>query len=154
MTQLPVSVHFDLPEGWEPVATEDAAFAAIRSDTAGIMLTGGVWPRSVPLRTVAAEAAQDLREIAAEVTVLSGDDIGADGFVQELRFSTGDETFVRSEVYLAMGEGAEQRAVVRAVLTCTPGEFEAVAPDFREFVGSLGPDDQVLSAGGGGRSRR
>ncbi|NIH77735.1 hypothetical protein [Amycolatopsis viridis] len=141
MTPLPISVHFGLPDGWEPVATDEAAFAAIRSDTAGIMLTGGVWPLSVPLRTVAAEAVDDLRETVAEVTVLSGDDIGADGFVQELRFTTGDETFVRSEVYLAMGEGAEQRAVVRAVLTCTPGEFGTLADDFREFVGSLGPDD-------------
>ncbi|OXM74652.1 MULTISPECIES: hypothetical protein [Amycolatopsis] len=138
---LPVSIHFGLPDGWEPVPARDAAFAAVRSDTAGIMLTGGMWPSAVPLREVAAGSAADLRETAAEVTVLSGDEIGGDGFVQELRFTAGGETFVRSEVYLAMGEGAGQRAVVRAVLTCTRAEFDALAGDFREFVGSLGPDD-------------
>jgi hypothetical protein len=136
MTQLPVSVHFGLPDGWEPVPSDDAAFAAVRSPTAGIMLTGGVW--SVSLREVAAEAVADLRETASEVTVLSGDEIGSDGFVQELRFTVGGETLVRSEVYLAMGELRGQRAVVRAVLTCTREEFDALAGDFRSFVGSLG----------------
>ena len=138
MTQLPVSVHFGLPDGWEPVDTQDAAFAAMRSPTAGIMLTGGVW--SVPLREVAAEAVTALRETASEVTVLSGDEIGSDGFVQELRFTVDGDTLVRSDVYLAMGEARGRRAVVRAVLTCTREEFDALATDFRSFVGSLGPD--------------
>ncbi|MEU0464206.1 hypothetical protein ABZ215_09400 [Amycolatopsis sp. NPDC006131] len=137
---LPVPVHFGLPDGWEPVPSRDAAFAAARSATAGIMLTGGMWPVATPLREVAAESARELRETADEVTVLSGEEIGDGGFVQELRFTVGDETFVRSEVHLAMGEGAGQRAVVRAVLTCTRAEFDALAGDFREFVGSLGPD--------------
>lgn len=140
MTQLPVSVQFGLPDGWEPVPAEDVAFAAMRSPTAGIMLTGGVWPVWVPLRDVAAEAVADLRETASEVTVLSGDEIGSGGFVQELRFTVDDETLVRSEVYLVMGEGPGRRAVVRAALTCTREEFDVLAADFRAFVGSLGPD--------------
>jgi len=141
MTPLPVSVHFGLPDGWEPVPAREAAFAAVRSATAGIMLTGGMWPQATPLRDVAAEAAEELRETAAEVTVLSGDEIGDGGFVQELEFTVDEETFVRSEVYLAMGEAAGRRAVVRAVLTCARAEFEAVVGDFRSFVGSLGPDN-------------
>ncbi|GAB3578474.1 hypothetical protein GCM10027445_45770 [Amycolatopsis endophytica] len=137
---LPVPVHFGLPDGWEPVAAGDVPFAAMRSPTAGIMLTGGVWPTAVPLAEVAAEAVADLRETAPEVTVLSGDTIADGGYVQELRFTVDDEMLVRSEVYLVMGAGREQRAVVRAALTCTDAEFPALADDFRSFVGSLGPD--------------
>ncbi|HVV12609.1 hypothetical protein [Amycolatopsis sp.] len=141
MTQLPVSVHFGLPDGWEPVPVEETAFAAVHSETAGIMLTGGLWPVAMPLRAVAGEAVAELRT-TAEVDTLSGEEIGDDGFVQELRFTIDGETLVRSEVYLAMGRVEGRRAVVRAALTCTRGEFGAVAGDFRSFVASLGPDLQ------------
>ncbi|MBD0423003.1 hypothetical protein AB0L35_22575 [Streptomyces sp. NPDC052309] len=158
-TSLPIPIEFRLPEGWLPAARQeeavaaDVAFAAVhpRPDAgfaANITLDGEVASDEAPLEALADRAVQHLRSVADSVVVADRREVGSEdapGVVQKLTFSATVggmcRALVQSQVLLAMADVRDphRRAVIRAVLTSTEGQFPEVVPEFQEFLGSIRP---------------
>ncbi|WP_020666163.1 hypothetical protein [Amycolatopsis nigrescens] len=158
VTQLPVAVRFELPDGWRPAPPDEvgapgAAFVALNSATQGSGFTANIAVdgevREDGLAGVAEESVRVLGESAQDIAVVSRQEVGsvrAPGLTQDLRVTANiggiAHELLQCQVYLVLGTSADQSrgAVVRAALTCTGDQVGAVLDDFRSFVRTLAPD--------------
>jgi hypothetical protein len=158
--ELPVPIQFELPEGWQPAPPDElcapeAAFVALNTATQGsgftanIAIDGGILSPGETLAELAGESARRLARSARQLTVRGLCEVGepeAPGLAQDLLLVTeiggARRDLAQFQVYLTMGRSAERNgpAVIRAALTCTAEQADAVLGDFRSFVRTLAPD--------------
>lgn len=158
-TTLPVPVEFALPEGWQAAPPDEvgapgAAFVALHRAshgsgfTANITVDGEYREDDATLTAIADASVDQLRGVSESVARSQRRELGsgeAPGLAQVLEVSTmidgTQRPLVQYQVYLSMPDltDSRRRAVVRLVLTATPGQLDAVTSDFQEFVSSVRP---------------
>ncbi|GAA2220411.1 hypothetical protein [Streptomyces nogalater] len=155
---LPVPIEFRLPDGWRPappdeVGASTAAFVALHPGpdsgfTANITIDGE-FRAGGRLTESADESVQRLQAVAGPVAVVSRRETGtedAPALTQRLAFSAVVDgvrrDLVQSQVHLGLLDtgNPHRQAVIRAYLTATTTQHDAVLPDFQEFVRSIRPD--------------
>ncbi|MER6028707.1 hypothetical protein [Streptomyces sp. NPDC001851] len=160
---LPVPIEFRLPDGWRPAPPEEigapeAAFVALHPQpdagfTANITVDGEFRPGAA-LSELADESVQRLQGVADSVVVVSRREVGSEAapaLTQRLTFSAvvggARRGLVQSQVYLALldAEDPSKRAVIRAYLTATAAQHDAVLADFQEFIRTVRPDAGAAS---------
>ncbi|MEU6596896.1 hypothetical protein [Streptomyces flaveolus] len=157
---LPVPIEFRLPEGWRPalpdeVGAPEAAFVALHSGpdagfTANITIDGESRPGAA-LSELADESVQRLRAVAESVAMVSRREAGSEAapaLTQKLTFSAlvrgVRRDLAQSQVYLGLLDTRDQRkqVVIRAYLTATAEQHDAVLADFQAFVRTVRPDTE------------
>lgn len=157
---LPVPIEFRLPDGWLPAPApkdpdaSDVAFAAVHPQpdagfTANITIGGEFLPDEATPAGVADDSVAHLRAVAESVMVADRREVGspdAPALVQRLTLSAVAggmrRDLVQSQVYLFLPdvEDPHKRAVIRLALTATVAQYDALVPDFQDFVRTVRPD--------------
>lgn len=155
VTELPVRIQFELPEGWQAAPPDEAgapgvAFVALHSAsangfTANLTIAGQVRDPDLSMDTIADESVRRLEEAAGSVSVRRRVPVGsaeAPGITQvlDIRVGAGQE-LVQCQVYVSMHDvdDPQRRAVLELVLTCTPAQLDDVFDDFQQFVRTVRP---------------
>ncbi|MBE9375658.1 hypothetical protein IQ251_14490 [Saccharopolyspora sp. HNM0983] len=153
-TQL--SLEFGVPSGWNPARPEavgatGAAFVALHAASEGPGFTTNITMDELQraestLAEVADESLDNLHRASRQVSLSNRSEFGADeapGLTQIIRVTAEvdgeDLDLVQCQVYLQLQDARDprQRAIVRVVLTAREEDFDAVLPDFQEFVGTV-----------------
>lgn len=162
-TALPIPLEFRLPEGWRAAPPDDvgapgAAFVALHSASSrpgfstNITVDGEQRPPGAGLAAFAEESVEQLRQECASLQLRDRSEFGsadAPGLSQTLELSTNRsgswQNLTQCQVYLAMSDAAaaEDRAVIRLIMTAASEEFSALVPDFQQFLSSVRPDSDV-----------
>ncbi|MET7690774.1 hypothetical protein ABZT06_22840 [Streptomyces sp. NPDC005483] len=163
-TTLPVSIEFELPEGWsaappDEVGAPGAAFIALHPQpdagfTANITIDGEYRPDLAALPEMADGSLERLREAGASVVLTDRREMGsaeAPGLLQKLAVSTAvggtPRDIVQTQVYLSLLDTADphNRVVIRLVLTSTAAQHCRVLDDFEGFVRTVRPRTDTAS---------
>jgi hypothetical protein len=169
VTELPVPIQFSLPPGWQPVNPDDigvpqAAFAAVLTETLGpgfttnLIVYGEMLNEEINedgLADMADESVRTFRDSAREVVVIGHENTGSakhPSLVQIL-WCVADvdgaaHEMVQCQLYAIVGrwERPRRSAMLRANLSCTADQFEAMVKDFLSFCESLAPGLPTPSA--------
>ena len=164
-TTLPVPVRFELPnDHWEPVVPEslgvrDAAFLAVRrgldDDFAPTITISGDWRNDdASLERIADESLANLRaQGASEVELVKWSVVESDhapAVIQSLGALAQAEgrTFDLRQAQVVTGlvdvDDPTRRVVVIYTLTCTFARFDAIGPEFQEFMATVEVDGVPL----------
>ncbi|MBU9767027.1 hypothetical protein FR943_24720 [Mycobacterium sp. TNTM28] len=157
--ELPFSITFELPHGWELVSPEscdqpDAAYVAVRMANASdavatnIVISGfGQLERTVDVEAMAIEYIEKLRSLHS-VEVMNHH-VMTDGPAQEvgqvLRIGyllDGLPTRLNQIQIISAYPGLGNKnsvAVIQLLMTCPTELFDQAKHEFRQFVGTIGP---------------
>lgn len=158
-TTIPVPIEFALPAGWQAappdeVGAPEAAFVALHAAsskgfTANITLSGEIRTDDADLTGVADEAVRKLDGVAKGVELGRRKELGSEanpGLTQVVRMTVDlkgvAQEVLQMQVFLSMQDVNEpdRHAVIQAVLTATPEQFEQLIGDFQQFLGTLQPE--------------
>lgn len=152
-TELPVRIEFSLPEGWQAAPPDEAgapgvAFVALHPAsangfTANLTIAGRFRDAKLPMEQIADESVERLMDAVGDVEVRRRVPVGnadAPGITQVLDIQVGTgHPLVQCQVYVSLIDDShpDRRAVLELVLTCKPGQLDAVFEDFQAFVRSV-----------------
>lgn len=155
VTELPVRIEFELPEGWQAAHPDEAgapgaAFVALHPASANgftpnLTIAGQFRDPGLSMDAIADESVRRLEEAAGSVRVRRRVAVGSDeapGVTQVLDIEVGaGQQLVQCQVYVSLRDvdDPDRRAVLELVLTCTPGQLEDVFEDFQQFVRTVRP---------------
>lgn len=159
MHPFPVPLTFELPgPQWQPADPEalgvsNAAFLAVRSETTDeytptLSISGDLRPDNASVVDIADESVALLREQGSDVRLLHRREVGeaeAPGVAQVMGLSieVDGRTFDLRQAQVVSSmydvEDPTRRAVLLFTLTCTVDQFDALVPEFQEFVRSIRP---------------
>jgi hypothetical protein len=167
---LPVPLRFQLPnEDWTPVSpeslgVENAAFLAVRRNLPGdydptISISGAWRNDDATLEEIADESLAMLRAQTSEVELLKRRVIESDrapaitqsiGAIAQAEGRTFDLRQAQVVTGLVDVDDPGKRVVVIYTLTCTYAQFDAMGPEFQQFMASVEvvPGDGVTVEGG------
>lgn len=163
MRPFPVPLTFELPNPqWRPadpeaLGVENAAFLAVRSETdedytPTLSISGDLRPDNASVLDIAEESLALLRTQGSDVELLHRREVGdadAPGVAQVMGLSIEVDgrafDLRQAQVVSSMYDVHDptQRAVLLFTLTCTTGQFDALLPEFQEFVRSIRPENRA-----------